>query len=231
MKRLVASGEERVFQLGPCFRQGEFGRRHREEFTLLEWYQAGVDYHDLIPFTFGLISASADALASSTPLGKAPEILTVAEAFAQFAPEPVDEAIKEGQFEELLVAHVEPNLGQNTATFLTDYPASQAALARLKQSDPTVAERWELYMQGVELANAYSELTDQEEQRKRFEQTASLRRKDGRDVYPLDEAFLQALDQIPPTAGCALGLERLHMVLGAYSEIAAVLPFPNECRI
>lgn len=228
MKRLLAAGADRIFQLGPCFRLGEHGRRHRSEFTMLEFYQARVDYRELLRFTEGLVRHAATAL--NRPLA-APgpwEILTVHDAFARHAGTTPELALAQDRFERVLVEAVEPHLGATVPTFLIDYPAALGALARLKPGQPHLAERWELYVRGIELANAFSELTDPDEQRRRFMATAELRRRDGREVYPLDEAFLATLARMPPAAGCALGVDRLLMVLTGATDIAAVLPFGDE---
>ncbi len=221
MKQLVAAGHSRIFQLGPCFRAGEHGRRHREEFTMLEWYQAGADYSDLIPFTDALVRHAAAAVDSPLDL-QAQEVLGVAEAFHRIAGVSVQEVLAADRFEEVLVDAVEPGLPQDRPVFLRDYPAAHAALARRQPGNPNLAERWELYLGGLELANAYSELTDPVEQRRRFEATAARRAAAGRAVYPIDEAFLAALAHLPPTAGCALGVDRLLMALLQVSDIADV---------
>ena len=240
LKRLLAGGLARVFQIGPCFRLGEHGRRHRPEFTMLEWYWVGVDYQDLLRQTEALLAHAAQAWLGSTQLTTASgqtmdlsapaERLTVAEAFARYAQADLSDLLRrgEGAWEEALVTQVEPQLGRERPTFLLDYPIELAALARAKPGAPHLAERWELYLDGLELANCYSELTDATEQRRRFAATADLRRRDGREVYPLDEAFLAALESgMPACSGCALGVDRLLMALSAASDIAEILPFPE----
>jgi elongation factor P--(R)-beta-lysine ligase len=127
-----------------------------------------------------------------------------------------------------LCFQVEPHLGFERPCFITDYPASMAALARRKPGFPELAERWELYVDGLELANAYGELTDPVEQRARFLATAALRRAAGREVYPLDEDFLQALETLPPCGGIAVGVDRLLMALVEAKDIAEILNFPNN---
>ncbi len=227
MKQLVADGLERIYQIGPCFRADEHGNRHRSEFTMLEWYQAHADYRDLIPFTIGLLRHASAAVGSRLTFRNW-DVLTVDQAFRRFAGSSAQAAIDTDGFDLLLVDRVEPRLGRHGPTFLIDYPASLGALARLSPANADVAERWELYINGLEIANTYSELIDPEEQRRRFERTAALRLRDGRAVYEVDEAFLQALRGMPPSAGCALGIDRLLMALLGLSDIADVLAFPAE---
>lgn len=238
LKRLLGQGAERIFQLGPCFRLGERGRRHHPEFTMLEWYWVGADYTDLQRQTLGLLRVAATALwgglqgaYAGTPLDFAgpAEVLTVEAAFQRYAGMSVLDALRADRFELVLVEQVEPHLGRGRPTFLTDYPIALGALAREKPGDPTVAERWELYLAGIELANAYSELIDPVEQRRRFALAATARHAAGRAVYPLDDAFLAMLDagQMPPCAGCALGVDRLLMILTGAPTIADVLATPE----
>ncbi len=235
MKRLLAAGYRRIWQLGPCFRQGELGRRHRPEFTMLEWYRANAGCRDILRDTIKLVRFGAQAVTGATTirfrgntidLGGEWEELTVADAFRRHAATEVRDAMAAGAFEEILCAQVEPQLGRGRPTILTDYPAEMAALARRNPADPSVAERWELYVGGLELANAYGELTDPAEQRRRFAACAELRQQEGRPVYPLDEQFLAALDHgLPPCGGIALGVDRLTMVLTDAETIDDVIAF------
>ena len=129
------------------------------------------------------------------------------------------------QFEEVLCSQVEPNLGVDSPLFLIDYPSSMAALSKLKADDSSVAERWELYIDGLEIANAYSELTDALVQRERFEETRELRKNQGREVYKIDEDFMKSLEDLPDCAGIALGIDRLCMVLTGADSIGDVISF------
>ena len=231
MKRLVQAGHPRLFQIGPCFRAGEYGRRHRPEFTMLEWYCANAGYRDILQETQGLLQAVAAGLGRPGPLpyrnttidlGTC-EIRTVRETFAKFAGADAA-ALNTTEFDRLLVETVEPRLGRDCPFYMIDYPAAMAALARTAPADPSIAERWELYVAGLELANADSELVDPVEQRRRFEACADRRRRDGRQLYPIDENFLAALGAgMPPTAGCALGIDRLLMVFADTDDIADVI--------
>ncbi len=241
MKRLLAAGYERIFQLGPCFREGERGGRHNPEFTLIEWYRAGADYLALLADAKALLAAVATAVLGRTWLGgrgpqarAAPpiellpvwEVFTVAQAFTAFAGWDPVAAFDADRFDLDLVDKVEPRLPREHPVILMDYPAAAAALARRKPGNPRVAERWELYIGGLELANAFSELTDPAEQRARFAACAAERRALGKTVYPLDEDFLAALeDGLPPSAGIALGVDRLVMLLAGAGSLDEVLPF------
>ena len=235
MKRLMAAGCARLFQIGPCFRTGECGSRHNPEFTLLEWYRAGADYTDILRDTEAIFSRVFQTIAGSetfTYRGRRIDLtrpwhcLAVRDAFRTWANwDPVADWDPD-RFDFDLVSKVEPALPQDKPCVLTDYPAPAAALARLKPHDPSVAERWEVYVGGLELANAYSELCDPAAQRARFVETAEARRRLGKEVYPLDEPFLAALEQgLPPCGGIALGIDRLIMLACDAKEIAEVRPF------
>jgi lysyl-tRNA synthetase class 2 len=246
MKRLLAQGHERIFQLGPCFRRGERGDRHHPEYTMLEWYRANADSADILSDAQALMvhlahSASVWAdcgyrvnrahRARLQYQGRTIDLvppwqrITVREAFARWAGWDPVEKWDEERFSFDLVEKVEPALPSNVPVVLTDYPAPAAALARRKPDDPRVAERWELYIGGLELANAYSELTDPVEQRARFEDTARARQMRGKEVYPIDEDFLAALPHMPPSGGIALGFDRLVMLFADAATIDAVVAF------
>ena len=230
MKRLLADGCARIFQIGPCFRTGECGRRHNPEFTLLEWYRVGGDYTDMLRDTEALVAHVFQTVLGRTALtyrGTAIDLSrpwhshTVREAFKKWAGwDPVAEWDAD-RFDFDLVQRVEPHLPQDRPCVLTDYPAPAAALARLKPSAPQVAERWEVYIGGLEIANASRELCDPKAQRKRFEEAAHARRQLGKEAYPLDEPFLEALERgMPPCGGIALGVDRLVMLACDATDIA-----------
>jgi elongation factor P--(R)-beta-lysine ligase len=233
MKRMLAAGYQRIFQICRCWREGERGSRHLSEFTMLEWYRAGADYLDLMKETEELIRAAA-AAESIVYRGKRIELalpwqrITVAEAFRLYADCSVTEALERDLFDEIMVERIEPRLGAGRPTFIYDYPACCGALARLKASDRSVAERFELYIGGLEIANAFSELVDAEEQRSRFAAESAQREASGKRVYPVAEKFLDALPQMPPSAGIALGLDRLVMVLLDKESIDEVVAFTTE---
>ncbi len=232
MKNLLAAGYESIYQLGACFRADEFGRKHRTEFTMLEYYRAGISYRDLAHLTAVCLRDCAREVLGSprtTYRGKPlnfslePEFITVREAFARWTPMTMQEADKHDCFDDLMVAEIEPRLGQGRLTFLTDYPANRASLARLKADEPEVAERWELYIYGLELANAYGELRDCAEQRARFDAAVRFRREHGLQDYPEPDEFYQALAYgLPPVSGCALGFDRLAMIFADTDDIADV---------
>jgi lysyl-tRNA synthetase class 2 len=258
MKRLLADGFERVFQLARVFRNGEVSATHNPEFTMLELYRAGTDYRGIMEDLEAVVEASARALSGGAravrdgrtiDLAAPFERLTVAEAFRRHAGidlaacggdagrlraaaraaghdagpdgEPFDDA-----FFRVMLAAVEPRLGEARPTFLVDWPASMAALARLSARDPRWAERFELYAGGLELANGFSELTDAAEQRARLLEEQALRRRLSRPAYPLDERFLEAVGRLPPAGGVAVGFDRLLMLLTGAAAIDEVLLFP-----
>ncbi len=242
MKRLLAAGYTRIFQLGPCFRKNEYGRLHLPEFTMLEWYRTGCDYQAIFQDTQNLLRAIATALNgklqfdwgpfSGLDLDGAWTCMTVDEAFARFAHAEVDELVAQGQYEEVLVNQVEPQLGYPQPVALFDFPAALGSLARSKPGQPERVERWELYIAGVEIANAYTELTDYHEQKRRFAISAAKRRAEDRDVYPEDREYLDLLrcGDFPECAGIALGIDRLLMLLTNTPCLDQVVPFPPHCN-
>lgn len=233
MKRLLAAGYDRIYQIGPCFRKGESGRLHNPEYTMLEWYRANADYRDIMEDAENLLThvSSCPYLSSSVVAAAPPPWprLTVEELFLKHAGwNPVEHYDAE-RFERDLVSKVETALPPDTPVFMMDYPAAAAALSRRKPGRETVAERFELYINGVEVANAFSELTDSVEQRLRFEACARERQAMNAPVYPLDEEFLVALDLgMPPSGGIALGIDRLVMVLTGASSLDAVMAFREQ---
>ncbi len=237
MKRLLAAGYRRIYQICRCFRREERGGRHLPEFTLLEWYTADKDYRHMMAQTEALIRQAVLAVNGSQKLafqGRVVDLtapfdrITVDEAFARWAGCTPKEALAAGRFDEVVGLEIEPRLGRNRPAFLTDYPAECAALARLCPDRPAVAERFELYIGGLELCNGFSELTDMDEQRRRFTAERELRRRDGRVLAPLPEPFLAALADMPPAAGNALGIDRLVMLLSDTKVIDDVSAFVPE---
>ena len=233
MKRLLAAGYEKIFQICHCWRAGERGKRHLPEYTMLEWYRSNTDYRQLMDdcealLAFlcpgGVLSWQGKTLDLSPPWPR----LTVRDAFARFGTLPLDEAVAKDHFDEIMALEVEPQLATDRPIFLVDYPIQHAALSRAKDSDPTLAERFELYIHGMELANAFSELTDPHQQRLRFLADEEQRQAAGKIPYPVPEPFLCDLFTMPAAAGIALGIDRLLMLLCDVGSIDEVVPFPPE---
>lgn len=230
MKRMLAAGYEQLFQICRVWREGERGQFHLPEFTLLEWYRGGIDYNALMNECMELLfvllpEGKLDREGRTIDLTMPWQKLTITEAFTQYASMDLNQALASDCFEEILTGEVEPHLGKEKPTFLTEYPSSLAALARSKPGEPQVAERFELYIDGLELANAFSELTDAKEQRRRFEKDEELRRTAGKTPYPLPEKFLAELENMPEAAGIALGLDRLIMLITEAEKIDDVVAF------
>jgi len=156
------------------------------------------------------------------------ERIPVDDAFQRYAHIRMKKALAEHRFDEIMVEKIEPHLGRSKPTFLYDYPAERAALARLKKEDSTLAERFELYIGGLELANAFSELIDAEEQRRRFLSEQAYRRSLSKPLYSLPEKFLKELETMPLAAGIALGVDRLVMVMLDAHTIDDVVAFTPE---
>jgi elongation factor P--(R)-beta-lysine ligase len=235
MKRLLAAGYEQIFQISPAFRKGERGRRHHPEFTILEWYRAGADYRALQQDCRMLLVAVCRATGRwpgwiyqkrRLEAGGEWQCFTVSAAFRRFVGWNPNTEADENRFDTDLVEKVEPCLGFPRPCILTDYPANQAALARLKPGNHSVAERFELYWAGIELANGFSELTDAREQRRRFEAALELRRRLGYPPYPLPETFLDSMAHLPSAAGIAFGIDRLVMLLADADSLDEVVAFP-----
>ena len=239
MKRLLAADSGAIYQIAQAFRDGEYGPRHNPEFTLLEWYRPGFDHHDLMREVAELMCVCMDE-----ELGM--EKISYIELFEhQFGWDPleadvqkladtarihglqVDNLQQRDQWLDLLMSLViEPTLGRQGLTFVYDYPASQASLARLHGDDQRLASRFELYYQGMELANGFHELTDAAEQRRRFEKDNQQRQRSGLQPLPIDENLLQALQRgLPDCAGVALGVDRLLMLQQGETSLEGMLAF------
>ncbi|MBV5317131.1 MAG: EF-P lysine aminoacylase GenX [Desulfobulbaceae bacterium] len=242
MKRLLARGCSQIFQICHCFRKEESGRIHQPEFTMLEWYHKGWGYFDLMRECEALLALLCRLLPQMPGLSSEGTLswrecrislcqpwdrLTVAAAFRQHAGVEVDEVLKLGIFDEVLVTAVEPKLGRERPVFLYDYPVALGSLARCRPNNRQVAERFELYIGGVELANGFSELVDPEEQRHRFSLEIERLRGEGKDAA-MPETFLADLALVGETAGIALGFDRLFMLLMGYSSLAEAMPFIIE---
>ncbi len=237
MKRLLCGGMPKIYQIGPCFREGERGERHNPEFTMLEWYRANAGSDEVLSDLMEMCAAAAAAVHGGTRFrfrgkdidfaAERWEVLTVRDAYLRWAGwDPVADYNAE-RFEEDMALVVEPNLPKDHPVVLRGYPAGAASLSRLMPDDSRMADRWEAYCGGVELCNAFGELTDATEQRRRFEATARFRSETRHAVaYPLDEGFLLALSEgMPPSGGAALGVDRLCMALLDKESIAQVRGF------
>jgi lysyl-tRNA synthetase class 2 len=237
MKRLLSAGYPAIFQVCKCYRGGERGRHHLPEFTLLEWYRTGADYMDIMVECEEMIrSVAADTgrgdrieyMGREIDLKGPWQRMTVHEAFQRYSPMPLEDALDADRFDEIMALHIEPGIDISKPLFLYDYPPSLAALSRIKRSDPPLAERFELYMGGLELANAFSELTDVDEQVKRFEKERERRRQLGKADYPFPDRFIKELGNMPDSAGIAFGIDRLVMLFADTDTIDGVVSFTPE---
>ena len=239
MKRLLCSGHQSLFQISRCWRSDERGSRHLSEFTMLEWYRAGCDYQTLMTDCEELLQhVAAVCLPDSRCFVHNSEKIdpfapwqriSVQEAFLRFGNIDVRDCLRKGLYEEILTSVVEPALaGFDSPVILMDYPAELAALARTKPGNRDLAERFELYVGGLELANCFSELNDPLEQRRRFEEVNRSRRDAGKSVLPLPEQFLTSLATLPASAGIALGIDRLVMLTAGVDTIDEVVAFTPE---
>jgi elongation factor P--(R)-beta-lysine ligase len=231
MKRLLASGCEQIFQICRCFRYGERGRLHLEEFVMLEWYRLDADYSDLMADCEMLFRFLNDEMAGCgfpVQLDQSWEKITVKEVFQKYCPISAAKALQQDQFDQLLVEQVEPHLGQRCPTFLYDYPLELASLARPKTNQPEVAERFELYIKGIELANGFSELTDPDLQRSRFEEEYAKMNEHSEAYGKMPERFLEDLGEIDQAAGIAMGLDRLFMLLLGREHLDEVVTFTAD---
>ena len=237
MKRLLATGFERIFQICKCFRKGERGKLHLPELTMLEWYTAGHDYQDMmqqceemIGFVIRTIGLDHVIDYQGVRIDLTPpwDRMSVSEAFEKHASISMHEALRHDNFDEIIAGEIAPKLGIAKPVFLYDYPVALGSLARRKPGDDSLAERFELYVAGLELCNAFSELTDPSEQRNRFKAEITLRKSLGKATYPLPEPFLKELATIPACAGNALGIDRLVMILADTARIDEVVAFTPE---
>lgn len=238
MKRLLAAGMGSIFQITKSFRQGEIGRLHNPEFSMLEWYRLGFDHHQLMDEVKELLLAlgfpEANRMSVSeiyqAHLGIDPHSASLAElkACAINYIQPVPGLAEErNNYLDLLFTHlIEPKLGLSAPLFIYDFPISQASLAKIREEDPPVASRFELYFKGVELANGFHELQNAQEQRARFEKELDYRGEQGIPLVSIDEHLLTALSHgLPDCSGVALGLDRLVMLALGQDAISSVLSF------
>ncbi|GAB3480069.1 EF-P lysine aminoacylase EpmA [Marinomonas epiphytica] len=245
MKRLLCAGSGSIYQLGKVFRAEEIGRRHSIEFTMLEWYRVGFDHWQLMTEIEHLLQAICDTptlvcqrisyqQAFMQTVGLDPflsSLKELQECAHQHTEYGLDETDRDTLLELIFASVVEQKIGQLQPCFVHSYPASQAALAKtsLDENGQHIAARFELYWQGMELANGYFELTDPEEQQARFLQDQQARAAMGRESRPQDERLVSALKSgMPECAGVALGVDRLLMLLSKHTHIEKVLPFAHQ---
>jgi len=243
MKRLLAAGSGAIYQICKVFRNGESGRQHNPEFTLLEWYRPGYDHHQLMADVATLVNSIL-----RTP--RKIEYLSYNEIFQHHldidphhaTQQQLQECAKQHNIADtdrlnlpshdawldLLLTHcIEPYLGKDCLSFVYDYPTSQASLAKIRPGPPPLAERFELYMEGMELANGFHELTHSNEQKQRFSQDLELRHQHGQPIVPMDKNLLAAINSgLPNCAGVALGIDRLLMQTTHATHINQTLAFP-----
>lgn len=225
MKKLLAAGMDKIYQIGPCFREGERGSRHNPEFTMIEWYRRGANYLD--------IKRDLESLLEGLGVAEGENILLrVRDAYLRYAGwDPWEGDWDQDRFDFDMATKIEPAIKElGGGVFLMDYPPQAASLAKLTTALPTTnnprpttyAERWEFYWDGMELANCFTELCDRDEQKLRFEKAKEARKLLKEADYPIDSEFIDCLPKIENAAGVALGVDRLVMVLTKMKEISAV---------
>ena len=229
MKKLLAAGMDKIYQIGPCFREGERGSRHNPEFTMLEWYRREADYldikRDLERLLEGLVvvdsrSGRAERENFSTTTTSHYNLLRVRDAYCEHAGWDPWEKWDQDRFDFDMATKIEPAIKElGGGVFLMDYPPQAASLAKLRGD---VAERWEFYWDGMELANCFTELCDKDEQLRRFEAAKESRKLLKESDYPIDSGFIDALPLIVDAAGIAMGIDRFVMLLTKTKEISAV---------
>lgn len=244
MKRLLAAGAGPIYEVARVFRLDEVGPLHNPEFTLVEWYRPG----DTVDQGMQLTGDLCETLLQRGPAERisyreaflqyvgldphatdGPELAAKAKALAIESPASMSPNDRDGWLDLLLVERIQPNLGVHRPTLLYDYPASQATLACIRHDDPPVAERFELYVSGIELANGYHELLDPAELRRRNAETNALRRAEGKAALPEESRLLAAMDSgLPASVGVALGFDRLVMLAAGATSIAEVMAFPFD---
>ena len=232
MKKLLAAGMDKIYQIGPCFREGERGSRHNPEFTMIEWYRRGANYLDIKRDLESLLEGLVVADSRSGRAEGENILLRVRDAYLRYAGwDPWEGDWDQDRFDFDMATKIEPAIKElGGGVFLMDYPPQAASLAKLTTALPTTnnprpttyAERWEFYWDGMELANCFTELCDRDEQLKRFEKAKDARKLLKEADYPIDSEFIDCLPKIENAAGVALGVDRLVMVLTKMKEISAV---------
>ena len=219
MKKLLAAGMELIYQIGPCFRDGEKGSRHNPEFTMIEWYRKGAGYEVIKDDMLALVRGLRAEFASDEEFRV--QGIMVRDAYLRFAGWDPWSEWNQDRFDFDMASKIEPALKEiGGGVFLMDYPVEAAALSRTRGD---VAERWEFYWDGMEIANCFGELCDKAEQARRFNEAKIKRIELGESDYPIDGEFLEAVEAIGSASGVALGIERLLMVLFKASSISDVM--------
>lgn len=232
MKKLLAAGMDKIYQIGPCFREGERGSRHNPEFTMIEWYRRGANYLDIKRDLESLLEGLVVADCRSGRAEGENILLRVRDAYLRYAGwDPWEGDWDQDRFDFDMATKIELAIKElGGGVFLMDYPPQAASLAKLTTTLPTTnnprpttyAERWEFYWDGMELANCFTELCDRDEQKLRFEKAKEARKLLKEADYPIDSEFIDCLPKIENAAGVALGVDRLVMVLTKMKEISAV---------
>lgn len=237
MKRLLADGWNRIFQICKCFRQEEYGRFHLPEFTMLEWYETNISTHELMQTTQDLLLYLCTQLTGQSTffyqghtIDVTPpfEVFSVSKLFEQYSSITLREALETDRFDEEIGISIAPQLGFSKPVFITQYPLHQSVLSAPDPTNPALADRFELYIAGMEICNGCTELTDKDAQTDRFQQEVDTRTKLKKPPQPMPTAFLKELSNLPPCAGNALGLDRLCMLFSNASQIQDVIFFPPE---
>lgn len=239
MKRLLAAGSGSIYQICKAFRLEEAGKLHNPEFTILEWYRVDYTYHQLMHEVAELLTMLFHCgdcdfityydlfmqhLRIDPFVVTFQELKNIANKYDFYI-----ELDQKDEYFDLLLSHlIEPKLGNEKPVFIYDFPASQSALAQIRQDEPPIAERFEVYFKGIELANGFQELNSSDEQRQRFEDELQQRRKQQQSITVIDERFLQSLNQLPSCAGVAIGVDRLIMLSMNADTIKSVLSFDYD---
>ena len=233
MKRLISNTTPRIFQISKCFRSGETGKLHNEEFSMLEWYQKDTNYFELLEVFQNLLSFVAAKIGFKDNFiyqGQKIDLssikkISVDAAFLKFANKKLESKPDDFDFDRLLVEKIEPELGKTNPTALYDYPATFCPMSKQKKDDYNRAERLEIYLCGIELANGCTEKTDYENQVKSLNEEQKRRKEMGKDDYPWPKEFLESFRKIPKCAGMALGIDRLVMLFTNSTDIKEVIAF------
>jgi len=224
MKRLVAGGMNKIFQITKCFRSGEKGKKHNTEFTMLEWYRKDADYFNLIDDIKELLNYICDKIKKDRIFSNW-EILSLDDLWEDITEKKLGDIPDAFYFDKTMVEKIEPQLVKNHPVVITDFPAIFSPMCKPKDDNPHRAERFEIYFKNIELGNGCTEQINKKIQIKRLRDEQSERKKMGKDIYPWPTEFVDSLDYMPPTAGMAIGIDRLVMILCNEEKIENVISF------